>query len=1165
MIHFEKIKVYDKHGYDLQWTPTSLLKIKITSTLGKGYEIYPYLSVNNNLGGFYVKDGGYGFGTYQFKDDDGNLQGIDIDIDICELLYEDELICEVPIRNITFKSVDYTDMYGYHQSLGIKEISTEGISFHEQMLRKYNLSFPSLTFTGAIFMDRVSANLVETESLHFFYESENTLEQMYDNEDNGNLSLGMGNGDSEIQLFEIESSTNTIYWCESVEHEIPSYKNSVKPEPISFNIGFKSEDEGVYENSVNVYYNINNKYYLFGEIILNAESIGEDERFRTLLANFGIPDPKDFPEVIKDSDINEALIDWNIVNSKSKEFFLEYDNIFKFCGTYKGLINAVKILGYDDIYFREWFLDTKTSTKKTFKVPYGNNGVNSIKSLPLIERKSLKKLNSLSMVFNLNKETDKYDDNNTPIVENVYQNNLNEVRVKLMSLKDWLEKNIIGVNCRITDLSAEGVYFNTYNNNINGMTNTSFEIEESVELTPIISNEIDNYLYSNSYVISKEENKNAFIPFSVLETNDTLTTNDIGNKSAKDFINGSASNPLFNDISDFMWRASISTKSTILPENVATNGLWVYNNTLKIKSLLTNIDNSENMFSEFLLPKTINGNKTGNRINVIIEHAYLRDTITNEILYTFKLDDFFIEEEVNRISTDINTGNVSVYKDIIPKKILKYKCYDKDNNLLIENDTYLILKFDENSSFKYMYNNNEDIRTYTLQLENFYLTLSDGAKYKFNNSYTLELIDGKISIEPLNNKTEVNKISYINFNYDIKGKEQTIECNHVYNSPRISVLKNGIPNLDYDLEVEYVGKYEVELIIWNNKNNIFINKLNKDCSVICNKPSFSSYKAIDSRSNEEYESDIISNISDSPIYDFPSKFDVLNIKEGCKEYSVEVESKSYINKLPYVGAYVDIIDRNYGKNIDFNLSVSNIDKKYVTDEYILCGLEYIDTNNNIFKIGDIVNLDISLLENYSNPIFTNSCTVRIEDIHLNTSGRNSIFIKYDIIPKYIINNPDDFSIHITPAWKNIDNIETFRIESATEYEYIGNKILFDFKYDNYILPYIDRHFSLSIEDFKISDIKDRWNNDIIGVVKQDMYDVSYNGTLILAPDIIDDGCIYIWTVYTNKELFYRLYNKVISLKYDPEIIYNVVLERVDEKGNVCINKYDGCIKIKETE
>lgn len=81
----------------------------------------------------------------------------------------------------------------------------------------------------------------------------------------------------------------------------------------------------------------------------------EDERYRTLFTNFGIPDPITYPNIFKEQDPQEEGTDWRLVNRKSKELFLEYDQIFPYAGTYRALFNAIKYLGYQDIIFKEWY------------------------------------------------------------------------------------------------------------------------------------------------------------------------------------------------------------------------------------------------------------------------------------------------------------------------------------------------------------------------------------------------------------------------------------------------------------------------------------------------------------------------------------------------------------------------------------------------------------------------------------------------------------------------------------------------------------------------------------------------------------------------------------------------------------------------------------------
>jgi hypothetical protein len=95
--------------------------------------------------------------------------------------------------------------------------------------------------------------------------------------------------------------------------------------------------------------------FFLGVISIKTEIEGEDERYRALLANFGIPDPKTYPNLFAEEEYGECLCNWNIVNKKCKELMLTYDKIFPYAGTYKALINALVFLGYDDIIIKEWY------------------------------------------------------------------------------------------------------------------------------------------------------------------------------------------------------------------------------------------------------------------------------------------------------------------------------------------------------------------------------------------------------------------------------------------------------------------------------------------------------------------------------------------------------------------------------------------------------------------------------------------------------------------------------------------------------------------------------------------------------------------------------------------------------------------------------------------
>ena len=94
----------------------------------------------------------------------------------------------------------------------------------------------------------------------------------------------------------------------------------------------------------------------------------------------------------------------------AKKLFLSYSDIFPYVGTYKALMNAVNVLGYTDLFFKEWYKDLNKS--KDFDAGYvaydmsykADSNINSIMNINLEERIKLKKLNWISMFYRINEE-----------------------------------------------------------------------------------------------------------------------------------------------------------------------------------------------------------------------------------------------------------------------------------------------------------------------------------------------------------------------------------------------------------------------------------------------------------------------------------------------------------------------------------------------------------------------------------------------------------------------------------------------------------------------------------------------------------------------------------------------------------------------------------------
>ena len=273
----------------------------------------------------------------------------------------------------------------------------------------------------------------------------------------------------------------------------------------SANIGFSGENDGVYEHTLYICLvdesNTENselgEVYPIGEVLMSGETEGEDERYRTFFENFGIPDPKYYNDIFFDSDINNDSPDYISINKNSKKMFLAYNDIFPYIGSYKGLLNAIKTLGYEDeIFFKEWYKEIGNSTiddsgYTTYEISFKDtSNRNIISNLDLSERIHLRKMNWVSMIYKINEELDKPEDKwGFPSVITNYKNFNTDRLAKILSLKNWLEKYAIGVNCHITDVGGEGLVFERYNLQKYGTYQKVFEYNNEKAISAVAQQE----------------------------------------------------------------------------------------------------------------------------------------------------------------------------------------------------------------------------------------------------------------------------------------------------------------------------------------------------------------------------------------------------------------------------------------------------------------------------------------------------------------------------------------------------------------------------------------------------------------------------------------------------------------------------------------------------
>lgn len=878
-------KIFDKSGSQLNQFADSHINLSFTSKTGKNAEGYLVSDVSGNIVNSVMTNNGF-------------LYTSDTSVHY-NTIYDNTLI------DITDKvDLDFVDVSIFNPDpqnvSGIAGLSNIDISTL--------FNYPSALYGAAMFLEPTSINIVETEHIYILEEIDGSLYSPYD-PSISYLSVQMVGDDDEIKLFTVDEDQNNIIWADELLYDISGKTQDV---PLTVNVGFRAEEEGVFERKMIISAVLDDDtYYTLGEISINAEGIGEDERFRTLLGNFGLPDPKDFPKLFKEADINEDYPDYKIVNPKSKQMILDHAQIMPFIGTYKALVNAIKWLGYDDIYVREWFKNVQEDKKLSLIIPYdAKDRSKTLLAFSPEERKVLKKLNQLSLNYCITADTGEVDEWGTPITKNCYEYNIDEVFIKLLSLKTWLEKNIIGVNARITDITGEGIYYERYINQIYSTDNEGFNYSQHQSLTPITLPNNTELTYGEASInfslleLQKTEIGDLNVTFGDLITyiwdpsdpSTTLSPDDpsyLANPTNYLAMGPTFENPLIG-VNDVQWKVSLEKQdSGVVTNEYVTNPLWIYDNEIKYLNIL---DSSSIFFD------------ASTDLTIILEKAYLRDPIIDpwedsKLYAIYPNTDIRIAQYSTK--TIYNAGEYSIvqgtgtvikgndeenysaselfpyaftvdesvtiettsYTKITSPYVDGYVMENLTNGDLTYFDNYVYFFPDSSALLQYALDTNYNVPLLTMR--NFVTTdeYDNRVSLTLDKDYVLDILDGKIFMDA-NSSPAVN--TYINFNYDTSLYEQMITMNVEYLSPRMplqvidpsiyywadpSGLSGGtdpstvaIDNSIYTMHVNHIGDYAVEVFGYDGYNTMFGSRAKTDHNVWIKHPTI--YTLINDQCNK---------------------------------------------------------------------------------------------------------------------------------------------------------------------------------------------------------------------------------------------------------------------------------------------------------------------------
>jgi len=454
------------------------------------------------------------------------------------------------ISSISTNVGTYTVNFYPGQVSGQKTIS-QGYQVYFKTSYEYR---PGGYFKGSIYFDPVSSGLYENEQIFIVQEMYNPLGSIEYGLPHTGFTGGTGGtaqGKWRTRWYNDkygETDVSEIIFTYKIEDRLPggegqpiiiNYPNVVYPidaiasddyysnvggyiessnitsESLSINVALNSSDlySDIYERRLVVEDITGPSPVKVLEVNFYGEIVGEDERFNVLLKNLGRAFYQSDSIILRDHDPEEPMPNYLEINQKRKELMVAGESIFPYAGSYKGLVNALKFFGYQDLRIKEYWLNLeygKTQVtsplqsnqefldqinadqeangySQNYKISDlinnentgkykltqtygpdsdGNYVLNLSSQDTLLPSKTYKKTALFGLYYDLNKVTGNDSDYGYPEVTDAFAFTQEEVLIKLFALKERLKRDYLPLNARIVDITGEGVYFDIYNTRV---------------------------------------------------------------------------------------------------------------------------------------------------------------------------------------------------------------------------------------------------------------------------------------------------------------------------------------------------------------------------------------------------------------------------------------------------------------------------------------------------------------------------------------------------------------------------------------------------------------------------------------------------------------------------------------------------------------------------
>lgn len=386
------------------------------------------------------------------------------------------------------------------------------LQFFDKNGKNYNFDYdPTLDkWTGQIFLPQVSVGLFEVGQLFILQQfiNSNNAKLWGFPHDSEQSSTATGSGGWDVEwledspdafllfqynkLFQPEYQTSLaqeadgppiqIYdvidvmldYDPSQSYDSDGYLHTsiINSEAVELNFAIRSDVENTFRRTLIIRDKSTAK--IVAEFVVNGETIEEDERLKIMTQNFGYSVLAQDSTIFRNTDVSESLPDFTEINIKRKEMMLEGHNIYSFIGSYRGLVNAIKFFGYDNLTVKEFWRNVNKTSPRYGKYIHSNAiqlfdpQVNLQDSGITLPNKNYRKTSLFSLIYQLNKiKPNAYDEDDLPLVEETSDYTIEEVLIKLFALKRKLENEFLPLNAHIKDIIGEADYFG-----LNELSNT---------------------------------------------------------------------------------------------------------------------------------------------------------------------------------------------------------------------------------------------------------------------------------------------------------------------------------------------------------------------------------------------------------------------------------------------------------------------------------------------------------------------------------------------------------------------------------------------------------------------------------------------------------------------------------------------------------------------